>query len=307
MIHLHWHSHYSLLEAVGSPERVVEKAKKLWMDAIGITDYHGMYWSVEFFQVAQKNNIKPIIWVELTLTSDINEKNWINNSQNIVLIAANADWYQNLLKIVSCAHIYWFDERPKIDHKNIQKHSKWLIGLMWWINSQIWKMILDNQQDGLIKETISFWKQVFGDDNFFLELVAQNESKIPDIAKVNKKIMDFWKTTDTKITICNDFCYINKSDKKAYEILLCIKDGKQEGQRKVSWAYHIMDSKEIHQVMTKNGYQEEFVQNLINNNKYVADKIDLQIPLGNILFPNYKTAEDIKQLYAKQKDGLICN
>jgi len=70
-VHLHWHSHYSLLEALGTPKQIVEKAIQFKMPAIAITDYENMYWAIEFYKVAKENNVKPIIWIELNFTQNI--------------------------------------------------------------------------------------------------------------------------------------------------------------------------------------------------------------------------------------------
>ena len=104
-IHLHGHSHYSLLEAIGKPKDIIAKAVDLEMPAICLTDYGGMYGAVEFYQQCQKNAIKPIIGVELGLVHEMQVKDRGENAGNIVLIASNHEGYQNLLQIISLANM----------------------------------------------------------------------------------------------------------------------------------------------------------------------------------------------------------
>lgn len=87
--HLHGHSSFSFLEAIGRPPKIIAKAKELGMNAIAITDYNGMYGCIRFYQAAKAEDIKPIIGVELGFVLDINSVIPTNQIGNIVLLAEN--------------------------------------------------------------------------------------------------------------------------------------------------------------------------------------------------------------------------
>lgn len=88
-IHLHGHSHYSLLDAIGKPADIVAKAHELGMPAIALTDYNGMYGAIEFYQACQKKEIKPLLGVELGLVHDYTTKEKGEQAGTIVLLALN--------------------------------------------------------------------------------------------------------------------------------------------------------------------------------------------------------------------------
>lgn len=295
--HLHWHSHYSLLEAVWTPARIVEKAKSLWMNSIAITDIAWLYWAIEFYEVAKKEWIKAIIWVELNLIDNNNNIEW-QCWQNLVIIAKNYEWYKNLLKLVSYSHIKWYDQRPNLDINYLKENSSNLIWFMWWENSFIWKMILQNDNNELIKEKLISLKNLFNWD-FYLEIVAQDENIFENIKKINNYILEISKEIWIKNIINNVFSYINKEDKNGYEVLLSIKEWKIYHWEKLKWEYHIMSEKEIILIMKKNWYNENIINEMIQNNTTISDSINLEINLWSILFPKYESSDKIKELYKK--------
>lgn len=304
MIHLHWHSHYSLLEAVGNPSKIVNKAKELNMESIAITDYYGMYWIIEFYQIAKKSWIKPVIWVEINFTEDF-DRSWSDWFTSLVLLAKNNEWYQNLMKLVSYANINWFINTPSVDLKWIKKYNEWLIAFFGWEESQIWKMILNNENDDFIKDKIKYWKDIFGNDNFLLEIIAQDESKNKYLKIVNNKIVEIANITNTKMIVNNNFCYIEKSDKDAYEALISIKDSKAYQAWNIKWDFHIMSKEEIENILQKNWYTDEIIKNLINNNIQISQNLNVEMDLWKILFPNYESDDNIKDLYESLKDILV--
>lgn len=306
MIHLHWHSHYSLLEATWNPWKIVEKAKELGMSAIAVTDYHGMYWSIEFYENAEKNWIKPILWTELFLSLDLQNKHEKTTPQNIVLIAKNIDWYQNLLKLVSFAHTTWYNQKPRIDFETLQTFSKWLIWIVWWENSFLGSMILSWEEDKKIEDITKKLNEIFEWEVYY-EIMAQDETKLKETKKINQKLIEIASSNWTQLIIWNDYSYPEKTDKKAYEVLLCIKENQKYTKSFIQWDYHIKSEEEIRKIMKKNNYDEESINKMIENNHKVSEKIDLQLPLWQILFPKYQSDEDIKKLYEIHKNDLITN
>lgn len=305
--HLHWHSHYSLLEWLWKPASIIEKAKSLEMTNIAITDYWAMFGAIEFYKLSKKAWINAIIWVDILFVPNILKKDPNEKINYITLIAKNFEWYENLLQITSIANLKWSNPKPRIDLENIEKYSNWLIWFMWWENSLIWQMILANEPEKKIIELIWIFKTIFN-NNFYLEIIAQNHSENPNLRLINNNLFDLSQKSDTKLIVNNNFHYINKQDKQALDVAWCIKDWLlfyDQNRKKIIWDYHIFSEEEIRNTLISNWYNEQTINELINNNNSIAQEINLNIPLGEILFPIYESPQNIKELFEKNINKTV--
>lgn len=306
--HLHWHSTYSFLEAIWTPKQLVSKSKELWFTSIGLTDLFSMYWAVKLYEACKDAEIKPIIWAELWFVLNISWLNKIDDIWNICLLATNTEWYQNLMKIVSVANQEWITWHPKIDINTIWNNKWWIIAFMWWEDSWIWKMIFRSENDDKILELIHLLQDTLWKENVFLEIIAQDESKNNNLAKINKKILELANHESINIITWNIYNYVNKWDKDAWEMALAIKDQKKifdSDSRKPIWDFYLMSEDEIKNILLKNGYWVDDVNKWMNMNWEIADKIDIKIIMWQALFPVYQTPSDISELYNWIKDSLI--
>src|SRR3989344_5264624 len=129
-VHLHTHSHYSLLDGLSKIKDLVARTKELGMDSLAITDHGNMYGAVEFYQNAKKAGIKPIIGCEMYICDNRFDKNPSADNRNyfhLVLLAENNTGYQNLIKLVTAAHLEGFYYKPRIDKTLLRQHSEGLI------------------------------------------------------------------------------------------------------------------------------------------------------------------------------------
>ena len=126
-VHLHVHSHYSLLDGLSKIDELIEKAKEYKMKSLALTDHGVMYGVIEFFQKAKQAGIKPIIGVEMYIAPHgrKNKRPKVDERPfHIVLLAKNQIGYQNLIKLTSVAYLEGFYYKPRIDFevlKNILK------------------------------------------------------------------------------------------------------------------------------------------------------------------------------------------
>ncbi len=306
--HLHWHSSFSFLEAIGKPKHIIAKTKALEMNAIAITDYNWMYGAVNFYLWAWDESIKPILWSELGWVLDINSVTNPKTIGNIVLLAKNDLGYHNLMELVSFANQQWIKFKPKIDISILKEKAEGIIAIIWWEESRLGKMVLNWEPEDKIIEIINMIKDILWNDNVFLEMTAQNESTMSNVKKINSQILFFSKKTNIECVIDNNYFYPGKEEKEAREMALAIKDGYKmydEMRRKPKWEYHIMTEDEIINIMTLNGYEDKQINGWINNNNKIADSINVKIQLGQYLFPNYDNPEDVKELYDQNKDQLV--
>ena len=142
-------------------------------------------------------------------------------------------------------------------------------------------MIVHNEPMTKIQETIARCHDIF-DHHFYLELIAQDESKLPDVQKVNQAILQLAVDTDTQMICQTNYHYIEPDDKEAAEVALAIKDGKRiydDDRRKIIGEYYITTEDEVKKVMEKNGYDKALIQQALDLTDTIAESIDIHIPL----------------------------
>jgi len=307
-VHLHWHSTFSFLEAIGKPNKISAKAKKLWQEAIAITDYNGMYGAIKFIGAAKDDDIKPILGVELGFVLDINTIVQPDQIWSVVLIAISDIGYANLMELISYANTIGIKWKPKIDLATLEKYWEGLIIFFGWVRSWINKMLMRDEKPEKIYEMVWMMQNVIGKENLYLEIVAQDHSLSKDIAQINQFVLQMADHLNIPCIVNTDYHYIDASDKLPREAALCIKDGKKmydQDRRQSSGQYHIMSEDEIRSILSQNAYDLDLINTWISNNVAIADRVHVKVKLWQTLFPNYDTPQDIRQLYDTNKDQLI--
>lgn len=306
--HLHGHSTFSFLEAIGRPVAIVNKAKELWMEAIAITDYNGMYGMVRFYQIAKEIGIKPIIGAELGFVMDIDSKIPDQHIGNIVIIAKNKEGYQSLMELTSFASKEGMTGKPRIDLQALKTLWREIICFFGWTNSRIGKMIALDEKESKMIEIIHFMQDIVGKENVYLEIIAQDYDETTEHKKVNELLLAIAEKENIECIVANNYFYPSDTDKQAREVALAIKDGLKiydESRRKPKGKFHIMKEEEIRTILEHNGFEKKIINQLIWTNNKIAESIGVEIDLNQSLFPNYETPEDVKILYEEYKDKLI--
>lgn len=225
-IHLHVHSMYSLLDALGDVSDIVDRAKELGYDAIALTDHAGLYGAVEFYEAATKAGIKPIIGVEAYLAPHrlTDKRPRIDDHvSHLTLLAETNEGYHNLLKLVSTSYLDGFYYKPRMDKALLRQHAKGLIALSGCLRGEIPNAC---RAHDLIKaeELVRDYQDIFGHDNFFLELVHHPES--PTQNAVNEELIKLSRLSRAPLVATKDAHYLHPEDAEAQDALQCIHDGK---------------------------------------------------------------------------------
>lgn len=303
-IHLHGHSHYSLLEAFGEPKAIIARAKELGMPSIALTDYNWMYGAIEFYQAAKKAEIKALFGVELWFVQDILRKDKNENAGNIVLLAKDNSGYQNLMGLTTKAHIVWYHQKARIDIPTLQGYTQWLVAIIWWPQSWLGKLIIQQESQSKIYELIQRLQETLGQENVYAEIICQDEELLAELKQVNQRLRshaaELWMT----LVCTSDFHYPRPDDKELYEILLCIKEGKRYSDRDVQatrWDRSIHSEEEITQILGKNWYTAEEITGYIAATADLANQLNVKLELWNMLFPKYTSPPEIETLYATYK------
>ncbi|MAS32829.1 MAG: DNA polymerase III subunit alpha [Anaerolineaceae bacterium] len=220
-VHLHVHTEYSLLDGLSRIDKLVNRAKDLGMDSLAITDHGTMFGVIDFYRACTTAGIKPIIGVESYLaprSMQDRDSNVDRRAFHMLLLAKNQTGYQNLLKIASAAQLDGFYYNPRIDREFLAAHAEGLIATSGCLAAQIPSMIMAGQDDQA-RELIGWYRDVFGKDNFFLEL---QQHDIPELEVVNKWLVENREYADTPFVATNDVHYVLDTDYDPHDTLLCI-------------------------------------------------------------------------------------
>ena len=222
--HLHLHTEYSLLDGACRIEELCRAAKELGQTALAITDHGVMYGAVDFYKAAKKAGIKPIIGCEVYVAPNSRfdrEKN--GKYHHLVLLCKNEIGYKNLIKMVSLSFTEGFYSKPRVDKQLLQQYSEGLIATSACLAGEIPAALLKNNYDEA-KNAAIWFKNVFGQDNFFLEL---QDHSMPEQKQINPFIKQIAKETGIGLIATNDVHYVYREDAKMQQVLICVQTAKK--------------------------------------------------------------------------------
>ncbi len=223
-VHLHVHTEYSLLDGFSKIKKLVKRAKEMNMPAVAITDHGTMFGVIEFFNAARAAGVKPLIGLEAYMAArnmDDRDSRLDKHSSHLLLLAENQTGYQNLLKIASAAQLNGFYYYPRIDHDFLASHAEGLIATSGCLAAEIPRALKDGDLESA-KKKIDWYYDVFGKDNFFLELQEHN---IPELKVVNQALVEMGPHYQARFVATNDVHYVDAEDYRFQDILLAIQTG----------------------------------------------------------------------------------
>jgi DNA polymerase-3 subunit alpha len=288
-IHLHLHTEYSLLDGACRLDRLMDKAHEMKFSSLAITDHGVLYGAIDFYKAAQDKKIKPIIGCEVYVAPGSRlEKKTSSGGRDVynhlVLLAKNETGYRNLIKLATAAHLEGYYYKPRIDKELLAAHKEGLIALSGCLASEIPESI---QRDQLTKarEAIDWFKQIFGAENFYLEL--QNHG-IPEQAKVNQHLIPWAKEFGLKLVATNDVHYVENKHSHAHDCLICIGTQTQLTDSKrmkyVEEQFYLRSAEEM-----KARFSE--TPEAIHNTLEVAEKCNLEIEFNKLHYPVFHPPE----------------
>jgi DNA polymerase-3 subunit alpha len=225
-VHLHVHSHFSLLDGACKLPDLASRAAELGMPALALTDHGNMFGVVQFIEAAEKAGIKPIIGYESYVAPGSRTSRESagprDAASHLTLLAENDAGYHNLLKLASTAFLDGFYYKPRIDRDVLAEHSEGLIGLSGCLKGEIPHLLLVDAFDDALAAGRRY-VDILGKDNFFIELqyngLDEQQRILDPLCEVAAKL-------GVGTVATNDIHYMSKDDVRAHDALLCINTGK---------------------------------------------------------------------------------
>ncbi len=288
-VHLHNHTDFSLLDGAAPVNRLVAKAKELGMKHLAITDHGNMFGALRFYHACRKEDINPIIGCEFYVAPDSRFIKSGSESGNkyyhMILLATNSIGYKNLMFLDSKAYIEGFYYKPRIDDELLKDHHDGLICLSACLAGEI-AVHLRNGQYELAKERALFYSDLFGPENYYLEL---QDHGIPDQKRVNTEMVRLSRETGLPLVATNDVHYIEADDANAQDILICIGTNRKKhetGRMKFETdQFYLKSGDEMAELF-------KFAPESISNTVKIAERCNLEIDFPGPLLPEFKIPEE---------------
>jgi DNA polymerase-3 subunit alpha len=286
--HLHCHTEYSVLDGACRIQEILEKCRDHDMKACAITDHGVLFGAVEFQEMAKKMGIKPIIGCELYLApeSRFDRVNRNNNFYHFLTLCENETGYHNLCKLVSQGYLEGFYYKPRVDMELLAKYSEGLIATTSCLAGEIPQFLMADKLDHA-NDAFKKYIDIFGKDNFLVELMDHG---MEEQKKVNPILAEMAEHHGLMTIATNDCHYINKEDAEPHEALLCIQtNGMLDDDDHFKFP-----SDEVY-FKTPEEMEEVFPQwpEALANTGKIADRINMEIPLGQHLIPEYVTPNNV--------------
>ncbi len=293
-VHLHCHSHYSLLDGASPIDKLIARAKSLEMNALAITDHGNLHGALEFYQEAKKAGINPILGYEAyvapgkrTNREGAGQK---ESSYHLTLLAQNRTGFRNLVKMASLAYLEGFYVKPRIDRELLEQHHEGIICLSGCVSSEFSRALLKGQEPGdehwrEAEQVAAWFHKIFG-NRYFIEV--QNNGL--DIQRRQmESAVQLARQMGLPLVATSDAHYVNQEDSDAQDVLLCINTGKFRSDtnrlRMDTNQFFLRSPAEMYAAFP--GFEEALKQSQI-----IADSVNIELELGKRHFPNYTPPEE---------------
>lgn len=285
-VHLHVHSEYSLLDGAIKMHDLVKKAHEYKMPAVAVTDHGNMFGAIEFYQLAYSVGIKPIIGAEVYIApKDRKDKTPTRGlteaSYHGILLVKDEVGYRNLIKLLSIGYLEGFYYKPRIDKEVLKEYHDGLIFLSGCVKGEI-PILCKKQKYDEVKKKILEFKKIFGDENFYLELLDHN---LEEEKKINEYLIQASKELQIPVVATNDVHYLYKSDAQSHDILLCIQTNKNVDDKDrlkfSSDEFYFKTPQEMTELFS-------YIPEAISNTIEIAKRCNLELEFGQLHLPHYE-------------------
>jgi DNA polymerase-3 subunit alpha len=297
-VHLHNHTHHSLLDGLTKIPALINRVKELGMEAVAVTDHGTMSGAIEFYKAAKAGGIKPIIGMEAYVASRSRHDRDPQKDKaryHLIILAMNNQGYQNLMRLSSIANLEGMYYKPRIDRELLEQYNEGLIILSGCAGGELGENLQsDNYEEA--KNVASWYKSVFG-DRYYLEMQDHGHLEYPSTWAVQTKINGYLeklsKELDIPLVVTSDGHYLTHEDQDAHEILLCVGTGAFLADEKrmslKDFELHVTEPEELISRWQKTHPEA------IENTRRIADRCNVELELGRILIPTFPTPDGFNE------------
>ena len=304
-VHLHNHTHHSLLDGLTKVDELVTRVKELGMHAVAMTDHGTLSGTIEFYKACKAGGIKPIIGIETYVAArTIHDRDPSKDKAryHLILLAMNNQGYQNLMKLSTIANLEGVYYKPRVDHDLLEKYNEGLIAMSACLGGEIGDRLKNDDYAGA-KEVALWYKGIFG-DRYYLEI--QDHKEYAEQNKVNELIFKLAAELAIPCVVTSDAHYVRPEDQEAHEIFLCVGTGAyyadQDRMSLTDFHLHVTDPIDV---IERWGQEHP---DIVTNTRAVADRCDVEIEFGKILIPKFPTPKGTNEktyLHQRVWQGLL--
>ena len=289
-VHLHNHTHYSLLDGLTKIPELVQFVKDQGMEAVAVTDHGTMSGLVELYKCCNDAGIKPILGLEAYVAARrMEDHDPAHDKQrfHITLLAMNNQGFVNLCHLMSEAEIHGRYYKPRIDHPLMEKYSEGIICLSGCAGSEISEALRANDRKHAL-ELVNWYHQIYG-DRFYLEMQDHGHPDSPshwDVQNhINQELAKIADETGLPLVVTCDAHYLRHEDQDAHEVLLCVGTASNlSDPNRMSFKdleLHVIPPADI---IARWG--KDFPE-AVRNTRRIADRCNVDLQLGRILIPKF--------------------
>lgn len=280
-VHLHVHSHYSLLDGLNRIDDLIARAKAQGMKALALTDHGNLYGAYEFYSAARAANLKPILGMEAYISPTTRQDKSMGNQSkaayHLLLLAVSREGWHNLMTLSSRAFLEGFYYKPRIDRELLAGFNKGLVCTTGCLAGEICSALLGDDYRKA-RRIAGEYLDIFGRDRFFIEIMNQGE---PDQKKINPGLVRLAKEIGAGLVGTNDVHFLTREDKMTHKVLTCISTNKlltDTGGLEYSPELYLKDGQEMRTAM------QEWPEALHNTLK-IAEMCDMTMEEGGKHLP----------------------
>lgn len=289
-VHLHNHTHHSLLDGLTKVGELVSYVKELGMDAVAMTDHGTLSGTIEFYKACREQGVKPIIGIETYVAArKISDRDPQKDKAryHLILLAMNNTGYQNLMRLSTIANLEGVYYKPRIDHELLEKYNEGIIALSACAGSELGENIRAGNYEEA-KRIAEWYKGVFG-DRYYIEVQDHGHPEAParwdEQVKINKGLFKLAEELDLQTVVTCDAHYLRHTDQDPHEILLCVQTGSyfsdQDRMSLKEFELHVTDPQELMKRWSKDHPES------VTNSRLIADRCNVELELGGILIPTF--------------------
>jgi DNA polymerase-3 subunit alpha len=286
-VHLHCHSHYSLLDGASRIPELVTRAKDLGMNALALTDHGNLYGAIEFYRECKSAGINPIIGYEAYVAparrTEREARRRGDAGFHLTLLAQNRTGFRNLIHMASIAFLEGYHYVPRIDKEVLTAHKDGIICLSGCASGEFSEFILKDQIEEA-KELAEWFAKLFG-KNFYVEI--QNNGL--DIQRrCAQGAIDIATRLGLPLVATSDAHYLCQADSDAHDVLLCINTGKLRSDdnriRYGSDQFYVRAPEEMYRLFPEHA-------DAVRRSQEIADGCAIELDLQSRHFPVFTPPE----------------